>query len=117
MSQQQLSAKKQQELQTQYSNYKDTLQAIAQKIGDVEQETEEHKLVLDTLTPLSGDRKCFRMINGILTERTVKDVLPTLQTNADGLKKVLQDLVKQYQSKQTEMEQWKKKNNVQVVQQ
>lgn len=60
MSQQQVSAKKQQgafytycemtsktdtllELQTQYSNYKDTLQAIAQKIGDVEQEAEEHK--------------------------------------------------------------------------
>lgn len=33
------------ELQTQYSNYKDTLQAIAQKIGDVEQENEEHKWV------------------------------------------------------------------------
>ena len=31
------------ELQVQYSNYKETLQAIAQKIGDVEQETEEHK--------------------------------------------------------------------------
>lgn len=61
MSQQQISAKKQQgrqehekhsqvrpliflpELQVQYSNYKETLQAVAQKIGDVEQEAEEHK--------------------------------------------------------------------------
>ncbi|KAF2159318.1 hypothetical protein M409DRAFT_71097 [Zasmidium cellare ATCC 36951] len=117
MSQQQLSAKKQQELQTQYSNYKENLQAIAQKIGEVEQEAEEHKLVLETLTPLDGERKCFRMINGVLLERTVKDVLPALQTNADGLKKVLEDLVKQYQNKQTEMEKWKKKNNIQVVQQ
>ena len=33
------------ELQAQYSNYKETLQAIAQKIGDVEQEAEEHKSV------------------------------------------------------------------------
>ena len=47
------------------------------------------------------------MINGVLAERTVSDVLPALQTNAEGLKKVLQDLVKQYQSKQTEMESWK----------
>lgn len=47
------------------------------------------------------------MINGVLTERTVSDVLPALQTNADGLKKVLEDLVKQYQSKQSEMEKWK----------
>ncbi|KAF2485364.1 Prefoldin beta-like protein [Neohortaea acidophila] len=117
MSQQQISAKKQQDLQVQYSNYKDTLQSLAQKIGDVEQESEEHKLVLDTLTPLSGERKCFRMINGVLVERTVNDVLPALQTNADGLKKVLEDLVKQYRGKQDEMEKWKKKNNVQVVQQ
>lgn len=57
------------------------------------------------------------MINGVLTERTVSDILPTLQTNAGGLKKVLEDLVKQYQNKQTEMEKWKKKNNIQVVQQ
>jgi hypothetical protein len=31
------------ELQTEYQNYKNTLQQLAQKIGDIEQETEEHK--------------------------------------------------------------------------
>ncbi|KAI0852672.1 Prefoldin subunit-domain-containing protein [Daldinia vernicosa] len=155
-----ISAKKQQELQTTYSNYKNTLQQLAQKIGDVEQEAEEHKfvrlfstlssfltsrnhfrelpgmarhgnplvwpqpyqgfsplaLVLDTLEPLPGDRKCFRMINGVLVERTVQDVIPALRTNAEGLKKVLDDLVKQYKIKQDDLEKWKKKNNIQVVQ-
>lgn len=66
-----------------------------------------HRLVLETLEPLSGDRKCFRMINGVLVERTVKDVVPALKTNSEGLKKVLEDLVKQYNSKQQEMEKWK----------
>lgn len=47
------------------------------------------------------------MINGVLVERTVKDVVPALQTNSEGLKKVLEDLVKQYNSKQQEMEKWK----------
>lgn len=77
------------------------------------------------------------MINGVLVERTVKDVVPALTTNAEGLKKVLDDLVKQYKSKQEELEKWKvcmtrsrpvgdtesnrcyllqKKNNIQVVQ-
>ncbi len=73
--------------------------------------------MLETLVPLPEDRKCFRMINGVLVERTVGDVLPALQTNADGLKKVLEDLVKQYRTKQDDMEKWKKKNNIQVVQQ
>ncbi|KAI9698446.1 MAG: hypothetical protein M1836_004027 [Candelina mexicana] len=107
MASQQVSAKKQSELQLQYSNYKNNLQQLAQKIGDVEQEAEEHKLVLETLEPLTKDRKCFRMINGVLVERTVKDVEPALKTNSEGLKKVLDDLVKQYKSKQDEMEKWK----------
>ncbi|KAL2218871.1 prefoldin subunit 2 [Thermoascus aurantiacus ATCC 26904] len=115
--QQQVNLKRQQELQLQYSAYKNTLQQLAQKIGDIEQEAEEHKLVIETLEPLPQDRKCFRMVNGVLVERTVKEVLPALKTNAEGLKQVLDDLLKQYKAKQTEMENWKKKNNVQVVQQ
>jgi prefoldin subunit 2 len=65
------------------------------------------RLVLETLEPLSGDRKCFRMINGVLTERTVKEVVPILKTNSDGLKKALEELVKQYKTKQDDMEKWK----------
>ena len=69
--------------------------------------TDLYRLVLETLDPLPEDRKCFRMINGVLVERTVKDVIPALKTNADGLKKVLDDLVKSYKSKQDELETWK----------
>ncbi|KAL2113329.1 hypothetical protein VUR80DRAFT_4381 [Thermomyces stellatus] len=108
--------KKQQDLQSQYNNFKNSLQQIAQKIGEIEQESEEHKLVLDTLAPLDGKRKCFRLINGVLVERTVEDVVPNLKTNAEGLKKVLEDLVKTYKAKEAELEDWKKKNNIQVVQ-
>ncbi|KAL4871612.1 hypothetical protein BDV12DRAFT_164067 [Aspergillus spectabilis] len=115
-SQPQVSSKKQQELQSQYTTYKNTLQQLAQKIGDIEQEAEEHKLVIDTLEPLPQDRTCFRMVNGVLVERTVNDILPSLKTNSDGLKQVLEELLKQYKSKQTELDNWKKKNNIQVVQ-
>lgn len=65
------------------------------------------RLVLETLEPLPEDRKCFRMINGVLVERTVKDVIPALKTNSEGLKKVLDDLLKQYKTKQEEMDKWK----------
>ncbi|KGO74803.1 Prefoldin [Penicillium italicum] len=148
-SQKQIDPKKQQELQNQYTNFKNTLQQLAQKIGDIEQEAEEHngifriesratplasttsnvstniynaninvsfRLVIETLDPLAADRKCFRMVNGVLVERTVQDVLPTLKTNSDGLKQVLEDMLKQYKSKQGELDNWKKKNNIQVVQ-
>ena len=63
--------------------------------------------MLDTLGPLPGDRKCFRMINGVLVERTIKEIKPTLETNSEGLKKVLEELVKQYKKQQEDMEKWK----------
>ena len=62
---------------------------------------------METLAPLPPDRKCFRMINGVLVEKTVKDVTPALQTNSEGLKKVLEELVKQYKRQQEDMEKWK----------
>lgn len=47
------------------------------------------------------------MINGVLVERTVKDVKPAVETNSEGLKKLLEELVKQYKKQQDEMEKWK----------
>lgn len=47
------------------------------------------------------------MINGVLVERTVADARPLVKTNFDGLKKVLEDLLKQYRIKQEEMDKWK----------
>ena len=37
----------------------------------------------------------------------MKDVIPALKTNSDGLKKVLEELLKQYKKQQDEMEKWK----------
>ena len=47
------------------------------------------------------------MVNGVLVERTVKDIVPALKTNSEGLKKVLDELLKQYKRQQDEMEKWK----------
>jgi chaperonin cofactor prefoldin len=71
------------------------------------QTDEDGRLVTETLQPLPKDRKCFRLINGVLVERTIEDVLPALNTNSDGLKQVLEELVKQYKGKQSEMDSWK----------
>ncbi len=44
------------------------------------------RLVIETLGGVSGDRRCFRMIGGVLVERTVKEVLPALEANRDKVR-------------------------------
>lgn len=47
------------------------------------------RLVLSTLDEALAkepDRKCFRLVGGVLVERTVKDVVPALQTNKEGVR-------------------------------
>lgn len=66
---------------------------------------------------MAEDRKCFRMIGGVIVEKNVKDVQQDLQTNFDQLKKVTDQLMQQYAKVQGEMKDWQVKNNVKVVQQ
>ncbi|TFK55602.1 Prefoldin beta-like protein [Heliocybe sulcata] len=107
-----------QELQQNYTNLQSDLQALAGKIGELEQEAEEHTLVLGTLEEALADepdRKCFRLIGGVLVERTVKDVVPALQTNRDGIRKVVSTLAEQYKSKEQEFENFKRDYNIRSV--
>ncbi|THH13636.1 hypothetical protein EW146_g6612 [Bondarzewia mesenterica] len=104
-----------QEVQQNYSQLQSELQSIAAKIGELEQEAEEHVLVLSTLNEALAEepnRKCFRLIGGVLVERTVKDVVPALQTNRDGIRKVIANLAEQYKSKEEDFEKFKREYNI-----
>lgn len=50
------------------------------------------RAVIETLREVqktSPERKCFRMIGGVLVERNVKEVLPALEGNLAGVSLVL----------------------------
>ncbi|KAJ4479243.1 Prefoldin beta-like protein [Lentinula aciculospora] len=107
-----------QEIQSKYSQFQSELQAVASKIGELESEADEHSLVLTTLDEAlqnDPDRKCFRLIGGVLVERTVKDVVPALQTNRDGIRTAVKGLADQYTSKEKEFETFKEDYQIRVV--
>ena len=82
------------------------------KISELETERNEHDLVIKTLTPLNDDRKCLRLVGGVLVERTVGSVLPSVQANKDNLQNVLSNLEEILKSKQKSTVEWKVKYNI-----
>ena len=44
--------------------------------------------MLKTLEPMPGDRRCYRLIGGVLVQQTVADVRPAVESNAQNLKQV-----------------------------
>lgn len=72
------------------------------------------RIVIDTLKDLDGNRKCFRMVGGVLCERTVKEVLPILKGNEENFVRVIDTLNKQIVAKGTEINKYIEENNLKI---
>ncbi|KAJ8683662.1 hypothetical protein QAD02_019454 [Eretmocerus hayati] len=87
---------------------------MATKLSEMEAELNEHKIVIDTLKNVDPKRKCYRMIGGILCERTVEEVMPNLVVNKEQLTKVIETLNEQLTNKGKEINEYKEKYNIRI---
>lgn len=71
-------------------------------------------MVIETLKNVNEDRKCFRMVGGVLTERKVKDVLPVLVANKEKLTELMAKLNEQMTKKGEEINEYKEKHNIRI---
>lgn len=56
----------------------------------------------------------FRMVGGVLVERTVKEVLPALVSNRDKMSKLIESLDKSLTEKGEEINGYMEKHNIQL---
>lgn len=70
----------------QYNAMKNKFNSYASKINELEVERNEHALVVTSMEKLEPGRKCFRLISGVLVERTVGEVLPAVRKNLEGVR-------------------------------
>ncbi|ODV93378.1 hypothetical protein PACTADRAFT_51977 [Pachysolen tannophilus NRRL Y-2460] len=106
-----------QKLQLQFNEFKETLEQLSQKIGQLKTDLDEHDVVLNTLKTVPEDRKCFRMIGGALVEKTAGSVVPVLDSKIISMKEAVVSLEKERQRTLKEFEDWQKKTNVKIVKQ
>jgi len=87
---------------------------VVNKISELEAEVSEHSVVIETLKNVGSERKCFRMVGGILSERTVKEVLPELENNKTQIGHVIEKLKTQLTERGQELNKFREEHNIQV---
>jgi len=95
-----------------YRNMQSECSQIAGKISELNLERDEHRLVVDTLSKLEASRKAFRLVGGVLVERTVGEVLPIVSANYEGIKELLEKLDAQLKTKDEERRAYKEKHGI-----
>ncbi|KAI9152487.1 Cochaperone prefoldin complex subunit [Blastocladiella emersonii ATCC 22665] len=106
-----------QEIVSRFNAMRQELSNLLNKLTELEMDKEEHTQVIDTLKPLDGDRKTFRLVGGVLMERTIKEVLPALQLNLDGINDVMRQIATTYKKKEDELKAFQTKYDIRVVNQ
>eukprot|EP01027_Heterolobosea_sp_BB2_P009155 GEZU01013538.1.p1 GENE.GEZU01013538.1~~GEZU01013538.1.p1 ORF type:complete len:118 (+),score=29.03 GEZU01013538.1:331-684(+) len=72
------------------------------------------RLVVGTLQKLEPERRCFRLVGGVLVERTVAEVLPAVQKNLEGIDEVIEQLTKSLREKEAELNAFQTKYKIKV---
>ncbi|KAL7374492.1 hypothetical protein ABVT39_001810 [Epinephelus coioides] len=89
--------------------------SMASKSAELEMEINEHSLVIETLKEVDPSRKCFRLVGGVLVERTVKEVLPALESNKEQISKIIESINTQMQTKGRELTEYRERYNIRLV--
>ena len=76
---------------------------LARQLADMDSTMKEHKLVLETLSKVEPTRKCFRLVNGVMVERTAAEVIPAIQKSIEQIEIVMKELNTSIASKTAEI--------------
>ena len=97
-----------------YASMRSELNQIYSKITELEMEVSEHTLVINAIQPLDPSRRCYRMIGGVLVERTIKEVLPAVQRNKEGIEEVISRLNEALEKKKNEISDFETKYKIRI---
>ncbi|CAI0559501.1 unnamed protein product [Linum tenue] len=97
-----------------YTSMRTELNQIYSKITELEMEVSEHSLVINAIQPLDPTRRCYRMIGGVLVERNIKEVLPAVQRNKEGIEEVVARLNEALEKKKKEIADFEAKYKIRM---
>mmetsp|Transcript_16038 Transcript_16038/g.15454 ORF Transcript_16038/g.15454 Transcript_16038/m.15454 type:complete len:148 (+) Transcript_16038:147-590(+) len=81
-----------QQVASRYKQLHQETRLLMAKIFEIEDEKKEHMLVKETIKDLEATRKCWRLINGVLFEKTKDEMIPELATEISNMDNVIKQI-------------------------
>lgn len=103
-----------QEIVAHFHKLREDQRLLVQKCAEIESEQHEYNVVIQTLDGVDPKRVCFRLIGGVLVERTVGDVAPALKTQRDQMIGLVETLNKSIEAKGKEINEWREKHGIKI---
>jgi prefoldin subunit 2 len=75
-----------------FQNMMSQKEQLTAKISELAVEHAEYKRVAESLKTMDGGRRCYQLLNGVLVERTVGEVAPSVAENRDSLDQVVKSM-------------------------
>lgn len=80
------------EVMDRYNKLKAEYSEILKRYIELEEERRENNLVLTNIEPLQGERKCWKVVGGVLVEYTLPETVNSLKQNVAMLEQALKAL-------------------------
>ena len=95
----------QQRVAMRYKQLNQEAQVLVQKLLELEDEKRENELVLESISKLEDTRKCWRLVNGVLMEKTKLEVVTEIRVVINNLNCVINQVTQTLQALRQEIKQ------------
>ena len=112
---------KSQLLQQEYNKSQQLIQQLESQSGTLASQLQEHIIVDQTLSSIPpeerqvGKRKCYKMIGGVLVEKSVDDVIKILHDEKNQLIKLKKEVDDELEKSRKKLESWISSNKIKIV--
>ncbi|KAK6201389.1 Gim4 protein [Scheffersomyces amazonensis] len=110
---------KSQQLQQQYNRFQENIAELETQVSNLASQIQEHIIVDNTLSSIDPDkrqgRKCFKMIGGVLIDKSVDEVIKILNEELKTLTADKEKVEKELQKNRSGLQDWLKNNHVKII--
>lgn len=110
---------KSQILQQEYNRYQELIAELDSQLNTISSQLQEHLIVDQSLTSIAPEkregRKCFKMIGGVLVEKSIDEVIKILNDETTQLKTEREKLNKELTENRKKLESWITTNKIKIV--